>query len=411
MARALMLFEQRRFPDAETELRRYLADFPQHAAAVSLLAVVVSHLGRLDESVDIGAQAVSLAPADGEVMKRYAWLLFRADRRDEAEISVRRALRLNPSDAELYGIMGSLMLEKRDFKGALAQAEAGLRIDPDDSTCANVKSTALVKLKRTAEASFSMQGDLERDPEDPYTHTSVGWSKLELNEPDAALNHFRIALKLDPNFQPAKSGMVEALKARYWFYRLFLRYYFWIGNLSRQWQMGIIFGGYILIQFVAQFGESNPSLKPFTSVIVWAYIAFALSTWVMEPLSNLFLRLNVYGRYALTAAQTQSSNFVGASLGVALVGLVAYFITWNDGFIALLIYGITMMIPLSIAFRKYPGNNQRIVIGAAAAMGIVGAISCFMAISEGEMENGLTMVYLIFLIGIQFGVNFLLTRR
>ena len=55
---------------------------------------------------------------------------------------------------------------------------------------------------------------------------------LHQAQPKAALEHFREALRLDPNLQYAQAGIVEALKARNPIYRWMLGYFLWMGRLS-----------------------------------------------------------------------------------------------------------------------------------------------------------------------------------
>ncbi len=57
-----------------------------------------------------------------------------------------------------------------------------------------------------------------------------------------ALEHFREALRLKPDMEWARNGMVEALKARYFLYRLMLRYYLWMSRFTRRGQWGMIIG-------------------------------------------------------------------------------------------------------------------------------------------------------------------------
>ena len=54
---------------------------------------------------------------------------------------------------------------------------------------------------------------LGRNPENAHTNANQGWSLLHGGQPGKALEHFREALRLDPDLEFARAGMVEALKA------------------------------------------------------------------------------------------------------------------------------------------------------------------------------------------------------
>ena len=118
--------------------------------------------------------------------------------------------------------------------------------DPENVFCLNTKSTAQLKLGHEEEAFQTVEGALNEDPEDSYTHTNYGWGLLQSGDVPKALHHFKEALRLDPSNNNARSGMIEALKAKYWFYKKFLSYQFWMQKKSSKFQWGFIIGIYIL---------------------------------------------------------------------------------------------------------------------------------------------------------------------
>ena len=55
---------------------------------------------------------------------------------------------------------------------------------------------------------------LRRNPNDPELHTKLAHLYLEVDNPDAAMKQYKIALSIDPNFDPAFHGL-EELRAKY----------------------------------------------------------------------------------------------------------------------------------------------------------------------------------------------------
>src|SRR5262249_45363590 len=104
----------------------------------------------------------------------------------------------------------------------------------------------------------------------------------------------------DPTLEFARYGIVEALKSKNLIYALFLRYFLWMGRLSSQVQWAIVLGGFFGYQLLAGVARRNPNLSPWLVPILVAYAVFALMTWIAAPLFNLLLRLDRYGRYALS---------------------------------------------------------------------------------------------------------------
>ncbi len=65
---------------------------------------------------------------------------------------------------------------------------------------------ALVKLGRKAEAGADDRAALLRDPENALTHANQGWALLEQGDHGKALEHFREALRIDPEIEWARAG-------------------------------------------------------------------------------------------------------------------------------------------------------------------------------------------------------------
>jgi hypothetical protein len=132
---------------------------------------------------------------------------------------------------------------------------------------------------------------------------------------------------------------------------------------------------YIGIRLLSFTADSNPQLAVFLRPIIYLYIAFAISTWIITPLSDLFLRLNVYGRYALTPEKIKASNYVGISFLIGITGGIAYLVKDDLLFLMILIYGISMMIPLASMLRPKKQKSKRILIALTILLGVTGLYS------------------------------------
>jgi tetratricopeptide (TPR) repeat protein len=320
--RAILLQQQRRYADAERELRQVLAADPNFAPAHALLADALLEQQRLDDAT---AEAELAVTQDPELELGYftmARVLLARNRHDEAERAVLRAIELVPYPRS-FGLLAAVRFERRDWTGALRAADEGLAVDPEDTGCLNLRAMALRQLGRHDEADRTLAGALENDPEDGYAHSNRGWSELHRGRPREALVHFKEALRLDPSNDHARAGLVEAMKARYLLYRIVLGYFLWMGRLQRSAQFGIVLGGWVGYQVLRNVTETNPRLGWVTWPAMGLYIAFVWMTWLAGPLMNLALRLHPVGRYALSAEQRHTANLVGALLVAAGLTLAA----------------------------------------------------------------------------------------
>jgi hypothetical protein len=140
----------------------------------------------------------------------------------------------------------------------------------------------------------------------------------------------------------------------------------------------------------------NETLALFITPVIYLYFAFALSTWIMAPLSNLFLRLNVYGRYALTEDETRSSDFVGVSLAIGIFGGVMMLFSDDFLYLMVLFYGFTMMMPLASMFSPAKEKSRRILISYTIGLALIGIIAIVMQ----AMTNDMGVLGLIYIFGV-----------
>ena len=365
LARGILLYQQDRYGLAEQELGQAVIEEPQNSTAHCFLALCLVEQGKLDPAEDEAKLAIRYGADDSFAHTVMAHVLFKRGRPVEAERAARESLRLDPTDAHTYSVLAAIRHDRRNWRGALEAAEDGLKYDPNHPGCTTARTLALLQLGRTDDAGDAADDALRRNPDDPLAHTAQGWAELHASRPQKALTHFREALRLDPSSEWARHGMIEALKARYWLYRQMLRFFLWMSRLSRQAQWGLILGLIVAQQVLVQVGRANPVLRPLTTPLLLALLAFVILTWVAEPLFNLLLRLNRFGRFALDRDQRRQSHWVG---GVLLVGLLAlgYGVVapgdydvpgWTTAFGCLL-----LLMPVSAVFRVPTGWPRWVMV-------------------------------------------------
>jgi hypothetical protein len=248
---------------------------------------------------------------------------------------------------------------------------------------------ALVRLGRKAEAGATIDAALARDPGNAITHANQGWTQLERGDRKKALEHFREALRLDPTNDWARSGIVEALKAGNPVYALMLRYFLWTASLSRGAQWGLILGGYFGSRMLAVAAKSSPELRPWILPLQLLYIAFVLLTWLAQPLFNLLLRLNRFGRLALSEEQTRASNWVGTCfLAAAIAAIAAVFTGFPVWLVVLFFVAVGVSLPVSAIFGCQAGWPRRAMIGYAGVVALVGVLAVISFLGEQIVAGG-----------------------
>lgn len=391
--RAALFLEHNRPADAEKELRAQLAQAPHDVRALMLLSHALTAQDKDNEAVEVARQAVAAAPDLDSTHYHLAKALLGKRDLEAARRSADHAVALDPQDPNNHGLLALILHHGNAHEAALRVAEQGLAIDPEHLGCLNVRSAELTHLKRHAEADRTIDKALELDPENPYTHSNTGWTALRRGDHARAMEHFREALRREPGLETARAGMVESLKARYWVYRQWLKYVFWVSNLKEGTQRFFIIGAWLLSRVLRVVAKQVPALEIFVWPLLIIYALFAMSTWVIEPLTNLLLRFNRFGRYVLSRDEKLSSTLTGLALLIALASGVTLMVTHDERWVAPGLFGLLMMIPLASMLRVQRRRTTRVI--AAAALAATGLAGCATALLGGDPFNALLLAFLV----------------
>lgn len=408
LTRAQLLLAQSRPADAEQEAQRALAASPDDTAALALLALSRSAQKKGPAAIEAAQTAVGLAPDNAYLHYVHGVTLHHADRADAARSAVNESLRLNPNDADTFALLASIELTRGDSAAALTAADQALALDPEDVSAANLRAMALVRLGRKAEATLTVDFALHRAAENALSHANQGWNYLHRNDPKRAQEFFREALRLDPDLDYARQGMLEALKARNPIYRGMLAYFLWIGRQGSRFQWAFVIGTYFVSRLVSQ------SLR-ISGPLGWVAVGFALLfytfvylSWTAVPMFNLLLRLDRFGRYVLSPEEKRGTTWFGSVVLLTLVFLIA----WPLGAGAPALWSGILCAALSIcvsAVFSRTGRARWILGASAGALALIAVVAATAIWRDPESSSaGAATLSLFFMgfLGFQFLANF-----
>ena len=385
LERALLLIQQSRHEMAEGELRQALAADPQDAHAHALLGLCLAKREKFSEATDEARQAIHLAPDFSFAHYAHAQVLFDRNMFAEARGAIEEAIRLDSSDADYFAVLSNIHLQERHWQDSLNAAEQGLQFNPEHVGCTNLRAMAMVKLGRKGDAGRTIDSALAKNPDNALTHANQGWTLLEHGDPKRAAEHFREALRLDPQNEWARQGIIESLKARNFIYALMLKYFLWMAKFSQRGQWAIIVGGYIGNRILGVIAHENPALAPWILPLRILYLVFALMTWLAYPFFNLLLRLNKFGRLCLSREETVASNWFGLCLFLALGGLIgcAFYSFDSAWFIMAVVFGL-LLLPVSSVFKCAAGWPRNLMAALTIGMATLGLASLVQFFREGS---------------------------
>ena len=394
LQRAILLMEQHRTDLAEQELRLALVEDPNHAHAHALLALCLLRQEKFAPATEEAQQAIGLEPDAAFPQYALSVIMQVRNRFAEAKAAIDQAVQLEPDDADYWGQLAAIELTTGRWDAALAAADRGLQVDPEHVNCTNLRVQALTKLGRRTDADAAVEAALRRTPDDAFTHANRGWTLLEQGNPAKAMEHFREALRLNPEMDWARAGIVESLKAKHFIYRWMLGYFFWMQRLSGRARWGVVVGAYLLFQLISSIDANNPELAIVTRPLIVVYVVFCLLTWLARPLFNTLLRFNKFGRMVITREDTWQSNVVCALAVPALIGGVAFAINGMSyfGFVGL-IAGINFAVSAIAAANVFNCSRgwPRWTMAAGTALFLVLTIvvlaTIYQSRVDGEMVN------------------------
>jgi len=316
LLRGLQLKELGRYADAESAFKEALAQEPNDAFALHQLAGCQWQIaGRQKDALQTINQAIAVEPNDSEHHILRAFILCVLDRPKEALASAQTALGLSPNEGGAYNAEAQAYLQMENWPAAERAARQALALDADNSGAANQLAQALRLQNKQAENDAHLAGMLARDPDDAFTHANAGWSALNRGEHRAAEVHFREALRIDPDFDYAREGLLNSFRARSPLYRAYLKYSFAMQRLSSGARWALIIGLYFAVKFAGQL--------PGGIVLVALYFLFVLWVWVARPVGNFLLLFDPFAKFALRPREKTEAAVVGGALLAGLFAVIA----------------------------------------------------------------------------------------
>jgi len=376
LLRGLQLKELGRYADAEGAFKEALAQEPNDAFALHQLAACQWHIpGRHKDALQTINQAIAAEPNAAEHHVLRAFILCVLDRPKEALAAARSALELSPMDSGAFCAEAQAWLQMENWPNAERAAREALALDADNSTAANQLAQTLRLQNKQVENAAHLAGMLARDPDDAFTHANAGWSALQRGDRVAAETHFREALRIDPDFDYAREGLLTSFRSRSPLYRLYLRYTFAMQRLTRGARWAVIVGLFIGVR-AASF------LPPAAGIMLVAlYFLFVLWVWVARPVGNFLLLFDSFAKYALRPREKLEAAVVGGSLCLAIFSLVAvlpfylmHALRLENAALDLAGGAIAVSFPFSLTFtnRSLPGAR---IFGSIGAVGVLATLA------------------------------------
>jgi tetratricopeptide (TPR) repeat protein len=125
---------------AAVSFRRVLAIKPDDDAASNYLGYMWAERGmKLDSARVLVESALSHDSANGAYLDSYAWIFFKLDMIDSAQVYIQKALQQIKDDAVVYSHYGDILFKKGREREALEAYKKSISIDPKSEEAENVR--------------------------------------------------------------------------------------------------------------------------------------------------------------------------------------------------------------------------------------------------------------------------------
>jgi len=195
----------------ETLFRHALAVTEDNDVAHVNLAFRLVNRGALDEAIGHYEAAIRLSPLDADTHSSLAYALARKRRLSEAAAEYEEALRLKPDDGELHNDLGITLAAEGRVDDAIAHYREALRLKADLPQVHYNLGSALMSRGAYAEAAAQFNEVLRVSPDVAAAHYQLGMACLKQQQIPAAVDHWRAAVRLKPQWPDLLNNLAWVL--------------------------------------------------------------------------------------------------------------------------------------------------------------------------------------------------------
>jgi tetratricopeptide (TPR) repeat protein len=351
LTRAQQLRDLHRHEEAVALLHSHLAQNPEDPSAFLELAINRMEIeGAKTLALEDARRATGLLPGESFPLALQSRILSSLDREKEALPLAESAIALDPEEPYSWNSKSLALCGLHRWSDAEQSARQALALNPDDETASNLLAHTLRLQKKLNESESESRRRLARNPENAFSFANSGWAALQRGQVKDAENLFREALRIDPAMNYAKEGLKESFRARSAFYRLFLRWVFFIQQFSQKNRMAIIIGlifGFKIVKALA--AAVHPVL---VIPVVILYYAFLFGTWLSNGLASFLILKDPVARMSLDRGEKLEGIAVGT---LFLGGLLVFVVGMVLSLMPVAVAGGVMMvaaIPASLIFTN-----------------------------------------------------------
>lgn len=365
----LLLHQQGKLDQAESCYREHLAGEPNDDYAHCRLALCLLEMeGRKKDALDEIDRAIALEPEHDYYHAVRSIILSNLNRGKDAIEAAETSIEQNPEASFNFTAKAGALADLSRWADAETELHKALVLDADNNFAKNLLANVLRNQGKQVDSEIAIEQLLADDPESAYAHTNAGWAALRRGDSQQAEEHFREALRLDPDFEMAREGLLESFKGRSWIYRAYLRYVFFMARFTSGKQWAIIIGAVIIVQVVIRLVGQRMGF-----LILGLYLFFASFTWLASSVGNFLVLLDRSARHALKPPEKRQGIAVALFLIAGLATITASFFVIPTSYLFIGLSLLLASVPASLTYNN-DSLRGRIVFGCILSLSLLSTI-------------------------------------
>jgi|GEM_PF-2760261 len=404
---AQLLTHQGRYGEAASLYTRYLAEHPEDAHAMALLAITLLNMQHTRAGRKTAERAVSTDPQ--EPLAHYAlgmgvltdlsrispqfvpWLPstwrhkqnkqaeskpLTSPRLREAETHLLEAIRLAPNEAFFHAQLAAIRLDDGPSPGVQEALDSGLAQDPEDILCHEYQTRLDLAQQDHPAALAASRRLLELEPNNKTAHALTARCLLEQNNPDTftAIEHALNAARLDPTDDESRDVLLECFHRQHAIYRIPIRLAQKAHRFRSKWSpwhlagfasIAFLFISIILAVTSAITANPNTMRYGFGGLIALIFLS-AIGMLLPRHVATVLLCRDPQTRPVITKQSAVESSLLLAAAIYATAAAIIWWLTNLTEAGQLLLFSAACFIPaLTALFCAAPGNDRRQMLMAS----------------------------------------------
>ncbi len=253
------------------------------------MALAAASLRRKD-AVSLAKTAVGKDPENARWHDVLGMAHLRTGRARAGLASFQRAVELEPTDPDYRVNLGACFMEMGQWKEARSHMETAISWQPQNGQAHHNMSIILERLGDKEGSDRHLAHALKESPEDAETRTLLGQNHLSAGRVDQAGHAFRGALRLDPTYLPAKTGLVMVTRRRSPIFGLYCWFTLMAQRLPPRFRLIVTFAP------LFAFRGARSVVRVMDGNLLWLaaaavlYMAFVLYLWTSGTILNKLIQ-------------------------------------------------------------------------------------------------------------------------